>query len=135
MCIRDSGKHDHFAEKKNVVLHSSCKKRYTRPQTISRDLKVVPSEQQPGTSRSEPFLRSTQIKFHFKTKCLLCSESIDDTFYATQRKRPLHKRRQVYQVQTTKFDESLVARAKERKDEWGDTIARRVSTVGDIHTP
>lgn len=130
---RKDGKSEFFAGKKKVVLHASCRKMYTRPQTIARDIKVASSEQQPGTSRSDPCLRSTQSQFDFKTKCLFCSETIDDTFYSSQSKINLHRRRQVYPVRTTKFDESLLTRAKDRNDEWGDTVARRISIVGDLH--
>ena len=130
---RKDGNDEFFKNKKSIVLHVSCRKQYTRPQTIARDLKMDLSQQQSTASCSTPSLRSAQTSFEFKRKCLLCAEIIDDAFYAKESKKPLHRRRHVYPVRTTKFDQSLVIRAKERNDEWGDAISRRISIVGDLH--
>ncbi|GBN48513.1 hypothetical protein AVEN_59149-1 [Araneus ventricosus] len=35
--VRKDGKHELFREQKKVVLHASCRKKYTRPQSITRD--------------------------------------------------------------------------------------------------
>lgn len=83
--------------------------------TIARDLKVAPSKQQPGGSCSDLCLRSTQLQSDLKTKCMLCSETIDNKLYSTQYKRHLHQYRQVYLVRTTKFDRSLLTCAKDHK--------------------
>ncbi|GBM00842.1 hypothetical protein AVEN_257357-1 [Araneus ventricosus] len=34
---RKDGKHELFRGQKKVVLHASCRKKYTRPQSIARD--------------------------------------------------------------------------------------------------
>lgn len=105
------------------TVYSFKQTNFLKPRIIARDLKVVPSEQQPGTSRSDPCLRSNQIQFDFKIKFLLCSETSDDQFQATQSKRYLDKRRLVYSVRTTNFDESLSPRANDRKHGRGDESA------------
>ncbi|GBN06537.1 hypothetical protein AVEN_10689-1, partial [Araneus ventricosus] len=65
---RKAGKHELFRGQKKIVLHASCRKKYTRPQSITRDLKIAVSDGQPLTST--PCLRSSQLEFDFKSKCL-----------------------------------------------------------------
>ncbi|GBM30227.1 hypothetical protein AVEN_165824-1 [Araneus ventricosus] len=38
---RKDGKHEIFRGQKKIVLHASCRKKYTRPQSITRDLKIA----------------------------------------------------------------------------------------------
>ncbi|GBM60042.1 hypothetical protein AVEN_147604-1 [Araneus ventricosus] len=56
---RKDGKHELFRGQKKIVLHVSCKKKYTRPQSITRDLKIAISDEQPLTPSSTPCLRSS----------------------------------------------------------------------------
>ncbi|GBM50317.1 hypothetical protein AVEN_9074-1 [Araneus ventricosus] len=67
---RKDGKHELFRGQKKIVLHASCRKKYTRPQSITRDLKMAVLDGQPLTSSSTPCLRSSQLEFDFKSKCL-----------------------------------------------------------------
>ncbi|GBL89407.1 hypothetical protein AVEN_134174-1 [Araneus ventricosus] len=67
---RKDGKHELFKGQKKIVLHASCRKKYTRPQSITRDLKIAVLDKQPLTSSSTPCLRSSQLEFDFKSKCL-----------------------------------------------------------------
>ncbi|GBM46840.1 hypothetical protein AVEN_112188-1 [Araneus ventricosus] len=66
---RKDGKHELFRGQKKIVLQASCRKKYTRPQSITRDLKITVLDGQPLTSSSTR-LRSFQLEFHFKSKCL-----------------------------------------------------------------
>ncbi|GBM33086.1 hypothetical protein AVEN_9630-1 [Araneus ventricosus] len=50
---RKDGKHELFRGQKKIVLHAS-KKKYTRPQSITRDLKIAVLDEQPLTSSSTP---------------------------------------------------------------------------------
>ncbi|GBN30617.1 hypothetical protein AVEN_103697-1 [Araneus ventricosus] len=54
---RKDGKHQLFRRQKKIVLHVSCRKKYTRPQSITRDLKIAVLKEQPLTSSSTPSLR------------------------------------------------------------------------------
>ncbi|GBL56668.1 hypothetical protein AVEN_59812-1 [Araneus ventricosus] len=67
---RKDGKHELFREQKKIVLRASCREKYTRPQSITRDLKIAVLDGQPLTSSSTPCLRSSQLEFDFKSKCL-----------------------------------------------------------------
>ncbi|GBN30946.1 hypothetical protein AVEN_77266-1 [Araneus ventricosus] len=49
---RKDGKHELFRGQKKIVLRASCKKKYTRPQSITRDLKIAVLDGQPLTSSS-----------------------------------------------------------------------------------
>ncbi|GBL94270.1 hypothetical protein AVEN_16795-1 [Araneus ventricosus] len=64
---RKDGKHELFRGQKKIVLHASCRKKYTRPQSITRDLKIAVLDGQPLTSSSTPCLRSSQLEFDFKS--------------------------------------------------------------------
>ncbi|GBO39934.1 hypothetical protein AVEN_120113-1, partial [Araneus ventricosus] len=63
---RKDGKHELFRGQKKIVLHASCRKKYTRSQSITRDLKIAVLDGQPLTSSSTPCLRSSQLEFDFK---------------------------------------------------------------------
>ncbi|GBL97823.1 hypothetical protein AVEN_231975-1 [Araneus ventricosus] len=63
---RKDGKHELFRGQKKIVLHASCRKKYTRPQSITRILKIAVLDGQPLTSSSTPCLRSSQLEFDFK---------------------------------------------------------------------
>lgn len=130
---RKDGKLELFRGQKNIVIHASCRKKYTRPQSITRDLKIAVLYQQPSISSSTPCLRSSQLEFDFKSKCLLCAETIDDQFYSKEKRKHFNKQRKVFPVRTTKFDDSLLARAKERKDEWPFKLSR--TSPLPVHPP
>ncbi|GBO37499.1 hypothetical protein AVEN_120364-1 [Araneus ventricosus] len=44
---RKDGKHELFRGQKKIVLHASCRKKHTRPQSITRDLKIAVLDGQP----------------------------------------------------------------------------------------
>ncbi|GBO45937.1 hypothetical protein AVEN_79714-1 [Araneus ventricosus] len=64
---RKDGKHELFRRQKKIVLHASCRKKYTRPQSITRILKIAVLDGQSLTSSSTPCLRSSQLEFNFKS--------------------------------------------------------------------
>ncbi|GBM72587.1 hypothetical protein AVEN_200284-1 [Araneus ventricosus] len=68
--VRKDGKHELSRGQKKIVLRASCKKKYKRPQSITRDLKIAVLDEQPLTSSSTPCFRSSQLEFDFKSKCL-----------------------------------------------------------------
>ncbi|KAF2896450.1 hypothetical protein ILUMI_09724 [Ignelater luminosus] len=70
--LRKDGKVEGFRNKKHGVVHASCRKEYTRADSIKRFLREAFSEQQPSTSHGGPRLRSAEVKFDFKTiqQCL-----------------------------------------------------------------
>lgn len=48
---RKDGKQNRFSGKKSAIVHASCRKIYTRAESIAADLKRDPSECQQSTSR------------------------------------------------------------------------------------
>ncbi|GBL93818.1 hypothetical protein AVEN_153593-1 [Araneus ventricosus] len=73
---RKDGKPELFRGQKKIVLHASCRKKYMRPQSITRDLKIAVLDEQPLTSSPTPCLRSSQLEFDFKSKCLCALNGI-----------------------------------------------------------
>lgn len=116
-----------FRARRTGVVHVECRKRYTIPSDINRAAKL-----QPSTSGSGARLRSTQPEFEFKTKCFLCTENIDDTFYTKQKKLKIHLRRKVYQVISIDFDRTIAKQAHDRNDDWGNTAIGRMNNVADL---
>ena len=73
-----------------LLIHTECRKNYTRPQSIKAHLK----RQAPSTSSETPepsTLRSKQLKFDFKTKCFFCAESVEG-----EEKKPKERRRKIF---------------------------------------
>lgn len=69
--LRKDGKAEGFRNQKHGVVHESCRKEYTRADSIKRFLREALSEQQPSTSHGAPRLRSAEVKFDFKTVCFV----------------------------------------------------------------
>lgn len=78
---RHDGKKDRFKNETRGVVHSSCRKNYTRADTIAAVLRNEPSTSQ-ACSR-----RSSAPEFDFKAKCFFCCEAIDDEFHWKQKKK------------------------------------------------
>lgn len=90
---RKDGKSSVFENKTCGIVHNSCRKRYTRPQSVASDLKnaEVESHSSAGSCR-----RSKVPTFDFKTKCLFCCGAINDEFYRKQKKNHWKSGRQYF---------------------------------------
>lgn len=126
---RNDGKHIVLSGVESVVVHGSCRKRYTRSSTILADLREATSSA-PSASTSQ--LRSSRPKFDFETKCLFCTEVIDDEFYVQEKKKPKERRREVYPVRSIGFSDTIMDAVKKRNDKWGDEVSRRIINARDI---
>lgn len=126
---RKDGKHILLSGAKSVVVHATCRKRYTRSSSIIADLRQsTPSTSSASTSG----LRSSQPLFNFKLKCLFCAETINEKFYAKEKKKPKQRRREVHPVRSLQFSSTVVNAAKKRNDEWGNNVFRRIINTSDL---
>lgn len=121
---RNDNKHKHFQSATKLFVHTSCRKDYTRSETISKDARVSnypPSEPGPSTSRiSTP-------QFNFKICCFFCSKSFED-----ETKKPIEKRRIVHSVTTLNFQDRVKEVGLERNDVWGNNVFERLNSAYDL---
>ncbi|KAJ8881714.1 hypothetical protein PR048_018200 [Dryococelus australis] len=93
------------------------RKDYTRPSAIKKDLSSENKSEDPviGTERC---LRSSVDVFNIKQDCLYCGEE------ASVRKKT--------KITTSPFKYSVIARALERGDAWGEIVHARAVIVADL---
>lgn len=127
---RNDGKSEFFMGKTSGVVHTVCRKNYTRPQSIVSSRRSS-GESEPGTSAGST-RRSSVPTFEFKKKCFFCCGTIDEAFQKKQQKKPLGKREVVSYVRTLEMKNSIFKAAGEREDDWSDQVLRRISTAGNL---
>jgi len=72
-------------------------------------------------------LRSTTPVFDITSHCLFCSENIPTSDRLTSKRRKL-----ISNVETTEFKDSVLKCARERCDEWGNLVAKRIESAIDL---
>ncbi|GBL77797.1 hypothetical protein AVEN_65612-1 [Araneus ventricosus] len=70
---RKDVKHELFRGQKKIVLHASCRKKYTRPQSITRDLKIAALDEQPLTSSTTPVCVHPNLNLILKVSAYVLS--------------------------------------------------------------
>ena len=96
-----------------VLVHSDCRRKFTdkRKKRPSNDCR-----KRLRSSLDAPM-------FDWKDSCFLCSQKI---VWKRCDREPF------YEVRTKPVRDSLIARAKERKDDWGDQVLGRLLTCNDL---
>ena len=122
---RKDGEHVQLSKKSAVEVHERCRKNYSNERMIAAHLKKV--EQ----GRDQVKIRSTEAPFSFKTHCFMCGLVITPEFIKQQRKKKTN-RNIVYQVRVLKVKETIIKRAEERGDEYGQAIIKRLLPVSDF---
>jgi hypothetical protein len=121
---RGDGKISQLANVTSLLVHTLCRKNYTRTQSIAAFKKQEASTSaQPETS----VLRSALPKFDFKKNCFICGEFIQD-----ETKKSQDKRRKVHPVRTLDFHKVLMSAANVRNDSWGEEVILRLAGVNDL---
>lgn len=122
---RGDNKSQHIVGLKSLLIHTSCRKRYTRIGTIVADMKRA------STSSSEPTesvrMRSSLPKFNFKENCFLCSEPVKQST-----KTPVGNRRVVYSVRTLTIKHTCLEAGLARDDDWGKAVVGRLASISDL---
>lgn len=121
---RKDDKHRGFYGLTTLLIHTSCRKNYTRIDTIKKDVRESStSKEEAGPSQ----LRSSVPKFNFKNNCLLCAQCTNE-----KKKSPLDKRRIVHSVQTLTIQYRIREACFMRKDSWGEEVLGRLSSINDL---
>ena len=75
----------------------------------------------------EPTLRSSVPTFNIKDDCIFCSEAI-----AGDAKTPSKRRKVVSNVETIEFQETILNKATDRQDDWGNVVGVRIQNAFDL---
>lgn len=131
---RNDNKVHCFVGIKFLTVHTLCRKKYTRTDSIQADLKrqALASTSQPKEDSNKTVGLRSSHKFDFKTKCFLCTISIDDDFKKKEGKKPLCKRRKWWPVRTFNIQKASLEAGLARKDKWGDEVVGRISSITDL---
>jgi len=122
---RKDGEHVQLSKKSAVDVHERCRRNYSNERMIDAHLKKMDQ----GTEKIKR--RSTEAPFSFKTHCFMCGLDITPEFIEKERKKKTN-RNNVYQVRVLKLKETILKRAKERGDAYGQAIIERLLPVSDL---
>lgn len=127
LTVKD-GLHEKLKGKTKIIVHRSCRQKYTRPSSIKAAIRQKESCEI-GQSTST-VLRSSEGKFDYKTDCFICGKpaSVDI-------KAPHDRRKPVHLVSTLEIREKFLAKCEERDDDWGETVKCRLLNVIDLVAP
>jgi len=121
---RKDDKHESFRGLTSLLIHTSCRKNYTRTDTIKKYvMEASTSQEETGSSQ----LRSSVPKFNFKSNCLFCGHCAKE-----ETKKPLAKRRIVHSVETLTVQNRIREVCSMREDTLVDEILRRLSSISDL---
>lgn len=73
-----------------------------------------------------PLLRSSVPAFQFKMHCIFCGDVADA---ATELKKPRSRRREISEVLTTVFQDTVQRIIHDRDDEWSNEVKHRINAV------
>ncbi|KAG0712857.1 hypothetical protein GWK47_017480 [Chionoecetes opilio] len=126
---REDGLQSVFERKRSqlpVPVHGKCRREYIRPCSITsykRKREEEPLDSDWGTSSSK--LRSRTRVFNIKEDCLYCANPVID--YNVETKIPRNRRVRAHDAMTKATLQSVIEKAGDRHDEWGDAVRLRVS--------
>lgn len=109
-----------------IPIHVACRKNYIKPSTIAkRKRKSLPSKE------TLPKRRSQAPTVNIKHDCLYCGNPVQD-YSGSDQRVPLFRRSNIHQAETKELLASVVSKADERNDKWGEDVRIRVQCVGDL---
>ena len=115
-----------FLSKPELILHTNCRKKYTRPSNIRAAAKSTDKHDAPVPTNSRT-RRSLDKVFDFETDCLFSGK--DATVGI---KLELKYRKTVSNCETLDLQGSVRSQCLKRDDEWGRTVLGRLDSVHDL---
>lgn len=121
---REDHKHESFRGLKSLLIHTRCRKNYTRTDTIKKYVREAStSKEETGQSQ----LRSSIPKFNFKNNCLFCGLCAKE-----ETKKSLAKRKIVHSVETLTVQSRIREVCSLRKGYLSDEVLCRLSSINDL---
>ena len=125
---RKDGLAEQLQKASPLRIHATCRRNYTRPigiKACTSSSPVCPTGIPLQNQDAEtPHLRSSHTTFDFKKDCLFCGTELCRT---SDIKQPAEYKKQISEVRTMTFQNTVRCHAMERNDEWGQTVLGRVS--------
>jgi hypothetical protein len=123
---KKDGKHVKLSKISTVKVHERCSKNYNSERMIASHLKRM------NQCTEHVQTRSSEAHFSLKTHCFLCGLVITPKFWEEQRKKR-GNRNVVYSSSfESKGNYSIIKRAEERGDEYGQSIIKRLLPISDL---
>ena len=104
------------------MLHQDCRRQYTNPNVIKRDLKESSAITQENSSRRR---RSVDPQFSFSRNCYFSGQ--DATLNGKK------KGCNVFQGRTLRIKEKIKEICLQRGDSWAETVKCRSEFCNDLH--
>lgn len=108
--------------KKQVVVHHDCRRKFTDTR-VKEDLSGNARKKLRSSSLGVNDGANETIGFDWKSNCVFCSKLIDFKNIARSRVKEVH---------TLPIRESLIQKAEERKDDWGNQVLGRLLICNDL---
>ncbi|KAL8570268.1 hypothetical protein ACOMHN_011290 [Nucella lapillus] len=110
-----------------IPIHSACRKTYIKPSTITKRKR----ESESRDRGSIPKRRSQTPTIDIQRDCLYCGNPVQE-YSGSQQRVPLFRRSNCHKAETKELLASVVQKADERNDEWGESVKLRVHCLGDL---
>ena len=123
---RHDGRHGLLQKQEPLTLHIACSKAYTRESSIKSE-KRKSEESAADEEFKPPTLMSRTPSLDITTHCLFCSEVL-----LTSSKLETKHRKLTSNVETIEFKNSVLKRATEIGDKWGEMVAKRIEANIDL---
>lgn len=108
----------------SLLIHTNCRKKYTRSDTIKKDIGEATASA--AQYQSPKVRRSSAPAFDFKKICFLCAHS------AQEGNKAIEKRKVIHSVTSLTFHDRIKEVASARNDTWGKDVHRRLSNINDL---
>ncbi|CAH0381987.1 unnamed protein product [Bemisia tabaci] len=121
------------ASKQSIQVHSTCRKNYTRRNSILAAVKNRPADDVPQcASPIKKKLRVSDHVFNFVENCMFCGLDAGEEFEQKQLKYPKDRRVRVVRVESLEFTHSVYNVAKGRNSDVDKQVMQRLSNVIDL---
>ena len=130
---RDDGLQLVFEDKRSelpVPVYSECRREYIRVSNINAYKRQRKDELASTSDTPALMLRSNTTTFTIKEDCLYCAQKLID--YSVESKIPKHRRKRSHDVMTRESLQSIITKADDRGDEWGEIVKLRISNEYDL---
>ena len=123
--LRHDGLEAEFSSQTDIVLHTDCRKKYTRSSNIEAAVKGdTPTVSTPTDTRSR---RSVEKVFDFRNHCLFCGEDANDSIKVERKYRKTLSKCETLDLQGT-----VRAHCLKRNDELSRSVLGRLDNVHDL---
>jgi len=104
----------------SLIVHTDCRKSYTRNASVGDTC--------PPSTSAKALRSSLTNVFDFTHHCLFCGSECNKT----EDEKRARKRRDVFEIRSLTVKNSILSAATRRNDEWGRVVRSRLDTIIDL---